>query len=207
MIDLESKAKLKIFGNKIVPAEPVNQVESLTATVREWNLPALRSIVVSSLDLNLLNTGARLPSAQIGLVFQDRTYLAVEVDRAEYTIIESMLAASEHAGRDGDDEIPAFSARPLTGDEMTRILRTRAESKIGWIPFIISLFIAGLFVVLALFDFLPSDSFQALVVSMLFFSSPIVIFAIYPRFCNPESFICGARERVAYDNALRAKAE
>lgn len=207
MIDLESKTKLKIFGDKIVPADPVDRTVSLAATVREWNLSELRSIVVSPLDLNLRNANQRLPSAQIGLVFRDRTYLAVDVDRSEYTIIESVLATSERTDRCGGDERPVFSERPLAEEEMMRILKARASVIVAWVALLIVVFISVLVMALALRGVLPSDSFQMLVFACLYFLTPLAVSEIVRRICNPKFFINGPSERVAFENALRVKAE
>ncbi len=65
------------------------------------------------------------PKAQVGLLFSDGSHLSVEVDKSEYTQLQTMAAANQARQEPGSS--CAYSERPLAFDEMNYVLSIRAR--------------------------------------------------------------------------------
>ena len=83
---------------------------------------------------------ANNPTAQMGLVFRDGTSLAVEVDRSEFTRLQTILAANSFRK---SQESPGFCDRKLTEAEMEEIVSCR-ENRAGALNILMFVFLAAI---------------------------------------------------------------
>lgn len=178
MIDLESKAKLKIVGKKLVLEWSMSRHTPLTFVVTEWDLEALQTIVVTDTSANDKRrrdakhatdvrdsavTGAVIggvvdassgddgivdgvligalfgavsagapgkETAHIGLIFSDGSSLPVEVDRSEFTRLQTILAA-KNVTSTGRSAGAGRTERKLSKSEIESILNARSSEKVG----------------------------------------------------------------------------
>lgn len=178
MIDLGSRNVLTIDGKKLVLEWSMSRHTPLTFVVTEWNLDALRTIVVTDtsaddkrrrdakhaadvrdgaaagaviggvVDASSGDDGiadgvligalfgaacAGAPgkeTAHIGLIFSDGSSLPVEVDRSEFTRLQTILAAKNVTGT-GRSAGAGRTERRLNKSEIESILDARSSDKAG----------------------------------------------------------------------------
>lgn len=141
------------------------------------------------------------PKAQVGLLFQDGSSLAVEVNKYEYTQLQTN--ASANIKKQKDWLSPSFRDRYLSPKEVSSILSDRANSCF-FRGGVVAMFLATmpyLFLFMmrlmapdqplpeTIVDLLPVAS---VVMASLFFASHIY------RSLNNENFLWGEREEIFY---------
>lgn len=141
------------------------------------------------------------PKAQVGLLFRDGSHLAVEVNKDEYTQLQTLVSSNKHEAI--DESKSAFKDRYLTDSEVDSILRDRATN-----AFIKGALSALLIAAMpSLFSFLleimnPEQMLPDLFFSILPYVSIvgfiIVFIGSYSSTRRIESFLMGDEEQEFY---------